>query len=477
MITISDGKLTILEGQRFIGFTGDNRHTQKKFFIRNNPESGWIYRLYLTFDDGTHNHFVLPATVSKDGTWLTWNVEEGHIFKSGLVKAQIKAFSGDNEVYHTTSDVFMAGKSTEEDNEFKNSNSEFLLYEKTLNDLYKKMLDASAKMPYIGANGNWFTYDVDKGEYVDSGVSANGSIAEGEITQELLDRVYWQKQDRIPVHNYDTLDSMLENKDTPNSVYRIEFSGISSLKTIVGDGSFLAVSDADCTKLLIINITNSDRWIYEKRSMRLRRVKVVSDNIDDSSIIPTKLDRVYWEYVGNHTVGTYEELDNILAEKENCQNVIFGFMFEYDSQLSSATDGTEFLATNGLFRNIRSGKTWKYENKRFRDVSGNPLTFAKMITMDKYLKLGDYYDSDMGIVHIDISDGGDLPVGRYLCIRFVNPVEYGGYYIINIDNGATYRYIRRFETCELLYNPSEMTEDIENIKTTLNGMEELLSGI
>lgn len=477
MITISDGKLTIPEGQRFIGFTGDNRHTQKKFFIRNNSESGWLYRLYLTFDDGTHNHFVLPATVSEEGTWLTWNIEENHIFKSGLVKAQIKAFSGDSEVYHTTSDVFVAGKATEEDDEFKNSNSEFLLYEKTLNDLYKKMLSASAKMPYVGTNGNWFTYDVNKDEYVDSGVSAYVQIAEGGITQDLLDRVYWQKTDRIPVYDYGAFDSILDSKDAASTVYRMEFSGISPLKSAVGEGSFLAVASADCSKLLILNTTNADRWLYEKGSLRLRNIEAKSENISDSSIIPAKLDRVYWEYIGKFTVSTYEELDEILASKEHCSNVIFNFVFESNSVLNHATNGTEFIASNGLFRNVYSGKTWRYENKKFTDVTGNALTFVKMVIMDNYTKLSDYYDAGIGVAHIDISGGGDLPFGRYLCIRFINATVYGGYLIFNIDNGALYKYIRSSEKCMLIYNPAIMNEDIENLKATLDGLDELLKGI
>ena len=194
MITISDGKLTIPEGERFVGFSGDNLHTQKEFYIPDNTQSGWLYRLYLTFDDGSHNFFVLPATVSSEGTWLTWNIEESHILKSGIVKAQIKAFSADEEVYHTTSDVFVVGKSTEEDEEFKNGNSEFLLYEKTLNELYAKMQTASAKMPYVGTNGNWFTYDISSDSYVDSGISSTVVLANASVTPEKLSQQYWIKK-------------------------------------------------------------------------------------------------------------------------------------------------------------------------------------------------------------------------------------------------------------------------------------------
>lgn len=293
MITISDGILTIPEGERFVGFSGDNLHTQKKFFIRNNPNSGWIYRLYLTFDDGRHNFFVLPATVSSEGTWLTWDIEESHILKSGLVKAQIKAFSEEKEVYHTTSDVFVAGFSTEEDEEFKNSNSEFLLYEKTLNELYDKMQTASAKMPYVGTNGNWFTYDITSEAYIDSGVSASAPLSSGSVTPDILDRKYWQKLERIPVNGYDYFDSILEEESAQDTIYRVEFSGLSPIKSVVGEGSFIALTSNELSCLLLLNIANGERWVYQKGSSELTSCECSEVEIASGSITPDKLDRQY----------------------------------------------------------------------------------------------------------------------------------------------------------------------------------------
>lgn len=293
MITISDGILTIPEGERFLGFTGDNLHAQKKFLIRSAPQSGWLYRLYLTFDDGRHNHFILPATVSSEGTILTWDIQEDHIFKSGIVKAQIKAFSEEEEVYHTTSDIFVVGISTEEDEEFKNSNSEFLSYEKTLNDLYQKMQTASAQMPYVGENGNWYVYNIESEKYEDSGVSSTFSLPDGVVTPEKLDRSYWEKNSRASVAGYDYFDSILKDSSAADTVYRVEFSGLSPIKAVVGEGSFLAVTDINLTGLLLVNLTNGERWYYAKGSSTL----VSCDETPQGSITASMLDRKYEEEV------------------------------------------------------------------------------------------------------------------------------------------------------------------------------------
>lgn len=300
MITISDGILTIPEGERFVGFAGDNLHSQKNFYIRNCTQSEWLYRLYLTFDDGRHNFFVLPSTVDGDGTLLTWNIEESHIFKSGLVKAQIKAFSDTEEVYHTTSDVFVAGKTAEEDEEFKNGNSEFLSFEKKLNELYGKIETASGKMPYVGENGNWYIYSSVDGIFKDSGVSASAGINNGGVTPEKLDRKYWQKLERIPVYSYDYFDAMLEEDTSSDAVYRVEFSGLSPIKATVGEGSFIAVASVGAKYLFVLNLTNGDMWIYEKGGSSLKPVtakladeSVTAEKIADGAVSDSKLQQSY----------------------------------------------------------------------------------------------------------------------------------------------------------------------------------------
>ncbi len=140
MITINSGKLIIPEEDRFIGFAGDNLHSKKQFLIENETDKNCIYRLYLKFDDDTVNYFVLDSKVENGSTILTWNISEEHIFKSGIVSAQIKSISDSGETYHTTRDYFIVAAATEfSDNITDNENAEFLRYEKELNEIYKKI--------------------------------------------------------------------------------------------------------------------------------------------------------------------------------------------------------------------------------------------------------------------------------------------------------------------------------------------------
>lgn len=176
MITILNGKLTIPESERFIGFAGDNLRRTVNFLISGASEADHIYRLYLTFDDGTVNYFTLPSTVTDEGVVLTWNVLIEHIFMSGSVKAQIKAFSHKGVVYHTTTDRFFVGDSAEFSDYFRKQNSEFLEYEEKLNNLRESVSDICVLMPFVGDNGNWYIYDADSGEYKDSGNPSVGLV-------------------------------------------------------------------------------------------------------------------------------------------------------------------------------------------------------------------------------------------------------------------------------------------------------------
>ena len=49
-------------------------------------------------------------------------------------------------------------------------------------DLVDKMEEMTSNPPYIGVNGNWYTWDTNTGAYVDSGVDASITITVGSTT-------------------------------------------------------------------------------------------------------------------------------------------------------------------------------------------------------------------------------------------------------------------------------------------------------
>lgn len=137
MINITkQGKFIIPENECFIGYAGDNLNTTKEIFVEGITDISLIYRMYLQFDDGTCNYFLLESEVQQGGTLLTWKITSDQIFKSGIVQVQIKASNDSGEVFHSSVTSMLVQTSIEFSDFFKNKeNSEFLQYEKTLTDL------------------------------------------------------------------------------------------------------------------------------------------------------------------------------------------------------------------------------------------------------------------------------------------------------------------------------------------------------
>lgn len=137
MITIKhDGRFIIPEGEAFIGYTGDNLNTTKEFFVEEVTDNTLIYRMYLLFDDGTSNFFLISSEVAEGGTRLEWNVTSEQIYKSGIVKMQIKASNNDGLIFHSAMTSLLVQRSIEFAECYgEKVNDEFLQHEQALNAL------------------------------------------------------------------------------------------------------------------------------------------------------------------------------------------------------------------------------------------------------------------------------------------------------------------------------------------------------
>lgn len=284
MITILNGKLTIPEEERFIGFAGDNLSRKFQFLICGASQQDYIYRLYLTFDDGTVNYFRLPSELTEEGVVLTWNVEKKHIFKSGNVRAQIKSFSQNGVVSHTTSDTFFVGNSAEFSDGIKENNTEFLEYEEKLNNLMQSINEVCVLMPYVGSNGNWYIYDSAIGEYKDSGMPSVGQadsfmIADGAVTSEkiadyAINRESFFSQDMmskylsLPVYSKNIAGVPEENYYntlTEQGIYKIDsYSGVHEVLLVLKpeSGAYLMQLLLKYNKILYRGILCSTDGVY-----------------------------------------------------------------------------------------------------------------------------------------------------------------------------------------------------------------------
>ena len=143
MITIKqDGKIIVPCDEAYIGHAGDNLSAVKEFFVEDVSDISLVYRMYLLFDDGTTNFFLLDSEVIEGGTKLTWNVTSDQIYKDGVVKMQIKASNSSGLVFHSDETSVIVNTSIEFSEAYGNKeNSEFLYHEKYLNELLEKEKD------------------------------------------------------------------------------------------------------------------------------------------------------------------------------------------------------------------------------------------------------------------------------------------------------------------------------------------------
>lgn len=280
MITIQNGKLTIPENERFIGFAGDNLRRKIEFSVQGESTPCELYRIYLTFDDGTANYFTLESVECDGTTTLVWDVLDEHIFKSGLVKVQIKAFSQNNIIWHTNEEYFVVGESSECDDFFKNKeNSEFLRYEQMLNTLKDEIEAERVMLPYIGENGNWYLYDAESDEYIDSGKKSMGEIEDYSITPEKLSKNYVEYS-TAEIRTYGDLDAIigLQQDDT---LFRVEVSGLCAFRSTLGEGYFTAVADSNRRELTLKNHSTGGEWLYREFSEELIPLVASSQILDN----------------------------------------------------------------------------------------------------------------------------------------------------------------------------------------------------
>lgn len=155
MITIErNGKFSIPDEEVFIGYTGDNLNVTKEFFVENVMDISLVYRMYLLFDDGTSNFFLLDSQVIEGGTKLTWSITADQIYKGGIVKLQIKASNDSGEVFHSAISSVLVQTSIEFSEAYTDkANSEFLQHEEYLNglidtekELYRSISDLNGQL-------------------------------------------------------------------------------------------------------------------------------------------------------------------------------------------------------------------------------------------------------------------------------------------------------------------------------------------
>ena len=199
MITVSGRKVNVPCEDRFIGFEGDNGVHAVVLKILNTEMSDFDFKIDVLQRD---KNIAEPIKeVLSDGVLLSWLIKKEHIQRGGNLSAQVRAFSGDELVWHSDEFCLLAKASINATESFPSPlPNEFEEMEKRITQMKNEVLEnksateedrkectsqkeqaeraaervegAAIKTPYIGDNGNW--WHIQGGEYVDSGVSAKG---------------------------------------------------------------------------------------------------------------------------------------------------------------------------------------------------------------------------------------------------------------------------------------------------------------
>ena len=182
MITIQAGKMIIPEEERLVGFAGDNLSNSKQLLLPEQHIYGRTYSLYLRFDDGRVTSADLAHRSVDGGTVLTWDIARENLLKSGIVMAQLKVADSDGVVTHYGADYFLVAASAEIGDD--GADIDMLSRTEFEERMAQAVSDARATAPYIGADGYWYVYSPQQGQYVrsvkavitvDSAVSASSA--------------------------------------------------------------------------------------------------------------------------------------------------------------------------------------------------------------------------------------------------------------------------------------------------------------
>lgn len=109
MITVNGRELTVPIGERHIGFENDNLTETRRFVLTDERLFSFSFKLDIRSNNKV-GIVDLEKEVLSDRIILTWQVRREHIC-SNTVFVQLRAFSSDDEVWHSEQTDFVCGRS------------------------------------------------------------------------------------------------------------------------------------------------------------------------------------------------------------------------------------------------------------------------------------------------------------------------------------------------------------------------------
>ena len=108
MIEVRNRDLIIPTSDEFVGVAGDNKIEVRQFVITDHNLFSFDFKLDV--QQGENKNIIdLDKTVEKDKIILSWVVKKEHIPNNGILYAQLRAFSDNEEIWHSKKDNFRIG--------------------------------------------------------------------------------------------------------------------------------------------------------------------------------------------------------------------------------------------------------------------------------------------------------------------------------------------------------------------------------
>ena len=121
-------------------------------------------------------------------------------------------------------------------------------------------------------------------EFLKNGAVTGEKIALNAIEDKHLLEPFW-KIKTLTVRTSNDIDSVFEHEDAEESIYCINFSGLSSFASVAGEDNYIGLVDVTTEKITLLNKKEGVLWRYVKGSGNLeKKYSEIRDGADRKSV-------------------------------------------------------------------------------------------------------------------------------------------------------------------------------------------------
>lgn len=241
--------------------------------------------------------------------------------------------------------------------------------------------------------------------------SLKAAVKLGSLTPDYFDRTYLEWSNRTSVNTYADLDNIIESDTNLNTAFTVMFSGLSPIKSVVGDGTFFVLKSNTSESLLLINVDNGEMWRYTQGANEVTRASVTKEDLENLDIDNSDSDSSdKWRYY-KVDVYTLDDLDMTInhltgSTVADAHQVMLRFHVPYGSELADRVqegvcigivDIEHIDATPVLrFINLTTGVIWRYRaiyDRAFEIISGSAVTNAGVFSTIENLRAYEFKEN------------------------------------------------------------------------------------